>query len=175
MKPNYFELFDIPIGFKLDESALKRKYYALSKAHHPDFYGNESKEKQEEVLSFTSDINNAFTTLSNEALRVKYVLGLFDIELDQNNALPQAFLMDMMDINESIFELQADFNPDTYANVLHQLHELDAVIQSEMKAEFDRFENQKDTQSVLENIKLNYLKSKYLLRIRENLATFAHL
>ena len=37
------------------------------------------------------------------------------------------------------------------------------------------FDNEKDIQQSLEKIKNYYLKSKYLLRIKENIATFASL
>ncbi|RZL52049.1 MAG: Fe-S protein assembly co-chaperone HscB, partial [Pedobacter sp.] len=43
---NYFELYELPISFNPDQAIVKQQFYALSKKFHPDFYINESEEKQ---------------------------------------------------------------------------------------------------------------------------------
>ena len=52
---NYFEFYKIPIAFFLDEKALKKQFYKLSKQYHPDFYTLESEEKQAEDVEEKSD------------------------------------------------------------------------------------------------------------------------
>lgn len=62
---SYFELYDLPPTFKVDEALLKKKFYALSKEFHPDYYANESKEKQDEILELSTLNNKAYKVLSD--------------------------------------------------------------------------------------------------------------
>ena len=38
----YFELFEIPVQLKVDVAALSKKFFALSKKYHPDYFASES-------------------------------------------------------------------------------------------------------------------------------------
>ncbi len=44
---NYFDLYQIPESCNPDAALLKKKFYALSKEYHPDFYANEDDAKQQ--------------------------------------------------------------------------------------------------------------------------------
>ena len=73
---DYFEFYGIPQSFNVDEGFIKRKFYELSKAYHPDFYINATKEKQLEILELSTINNKAWQVLSNPAKRMEYVLQL---------------------------------------------------------------------------------------------------
>ena len=47
---DYFEFYGLPVSFNPDPAAVKQKFYKFSKKYHPDFYINESEEKQAEVF-----------------------------------------------------------------------------------------------------------------------------
>ncbi len=47
---NYFEFYNIPVSFLPDQNLVRKKFYAFSKDYHPDFFVNESEEKQNEIL-----------------------------------------------------------------------------------------------------------------------------
>lgn len=64
-QPDYFEFYGLPIQFNPDQNAVKANFYAFSKQFHPDFYANESEEKQQEVLELSTLNNKAYQTLSN--------------------------------------------------------------------------------------------------------------
>jgi hypothetical protein len=53
------------------------------------------------------------------------------------------------------------------------LDDLEKSLNIQFETNAEKFDNQDDRSGALENIKDYYLKSKYLLRIRENLSTFA--
>ena len=168
---NYFEFFDIPMGFTVDEAALKRKYYANSKRFHPDYYTLESEEKQAEILEKSTLNNEAYRTLTDFDQRMKYVLELKGaLEEEGQNEVPQDFLMEMMDFNEALMELEMDFDAATYKNALRQLEEKEAALYEEVRAAVD---SKKLTEAELSAAKNFYLKKRYLLRIRENLSKFA--
>lgn len=170
----YFELFDIPHSFRVDKDLLKKKFYRLSREFHPDHFTMESDEKQAEVLAMSGKINAGYKLLSDDYSVMKYILELHGL-LDTigNQALPQEFLLQMMDINEAIVELQLSPDQIRYNNVLNELEKLEGDFKNNCNVAINAFENQIDRESALQNIKEYYLKSKYLLRIRENISTFA--
>ncbi|WP_162427218.1 Fe-S protein assembly co-chaperone HscB [Pontibacter pudoricolor] len=173
---NYFEFYNIPESFMADEKAIKAKYYQLSREYHPDFYANETPEKQQEILQLSTLNTNAYRTLSDQDLRMQYILkehGL--LEEGGKNELPGEFLMEMMDINEELMELEFDFD----AAKLHQISEqtigLVAQLDNDILPVLQRYPElhgiTKD--EALDEVKTYYLKKKYLLRIQETLSKFA--
>ena len=73
---NFFEFYEIPISFKVDEDALRTIFYSNSKKYHPDFYTLESDEKQAEILELSTLNNEAYKTLTDFDKRMKYILKL---------------------------------------------------------------------------------------------------
>lgn len=172
---NYFELFDIPVSFRPDLTSLKKKYFALSRKYHPDYVAMKEDQAQQDALAMTGWINKAYATLSDTHLRTKYIIGLYGLLSEEDNqSMPQAFLMEMMDINESIMDLQMDFDASQYKKIMAQISLMEENLQHDMDRLAEQFEIDLHRLSVVKEIKDNYLKSKYLLRIRENVATFAH-
>lgn len=171
---NYFEFYDLPISFQLDEAALKRSFYANSKRYHPDFFTLEDEAKQNEILELSTLNTQAYKTLSDFDRRMKYVLELKDVfEEEGKNSLPQDFLMDMMDINEAIMELEFDYDEATYQKVLSDAQGIENQILEEAKPIIENYQEDVTPQSDLEKVKNFYLKKRYLLRILENVSRFA--
>lgn len=172
---NYFELFDLAVSFQLDEQALKTKYYKLSRKWHPDFFTQESVERQAEVAVMSEKINQAYKVLSDRESRYKYILELHGkIGGPDNQVMPADFLMEMMDINETIMDLQLDFDQQRYDAVLNDIQTFENELNSGVLSDVDRYDGGDKRDEGLDKIKDYYLKSKYLLRIKENISTFAH-
>ncbi len=171
---NYFEFYHLPISFLLDEAALKKTFYANSKRYHPDFFTLEDEARQNEILELSTLNTQAYKTLSDFDRRMKYVLELKDIfEEEGKNSLPQDFLMDMMDINESIMELEFDFDETAYEKVLKDAQNIENQIFEDIKFIIENYQDGVTLQSDLEKVKNFYLKKRYLLRILENVSKFA--
>ncbi|TXK37897.1 Fe-S protein assembly co-chaperone HscB [Pontibacter qinzhouensis] len=173
---NYFEFYNLPESFLADEKAVKAKYYELSRAYHPDFFANDTPEKQQEILQLSTVNTNAYRTLSNPDLRMQYILKEHGIlEEGGKNDLPPDFLMEMMDINEELMELEFDFD----AAKLHEIGEnvagLTATLDADILPTLQRFPDLHGVtkNAALEEVKTYYLKKKYLLRIKETLSKFA--
>src|SRR6186713_3186445 len=97
----YFDLYQLPVSFFVDEEKVKKKFLELSRKYHPDFFVNETEEKQQEMLELSTLNTKAFQTLSDFDKRMKYILGDKGlISEGERYELPAYFLMDMMAINE---------------------------------------------------------------------------
>ena len=173
---NYFEFYDIPESFNVDESLVKRKFYELSKTYHPDFYINHPDEKQQEILELSTLNNKAYQVLSNPSKRLEYILQLHNHGLEgEKYQLPQEFLMEMMEVNEALMELEFEPDPQVLEVTTKQIAEVEDGLKAELQSLTTGFEAQNEAgkETLLLKIKDIYYRQKYLLRIRESLNKFA--
>lgn len=173
---DYFELYSLPVLFHVDEVQVKKKFYELSKNFHPDYYVNESEEKQKEILELSTLNNKAYQVLSNPLKRIEYILQLNDLMAEGDKyQLPQDFLMEMMDVNEALMEQQFDADPIVIDNIKGQVNDIERSLFDELKQYTDIFdkEPEQDHESTLLKIKDIWYRQKYLLRIRDSLNKFA--
>lgn len=173
---NYFEFYNIPVSFKPDQNLIKKKFYAFSKEYHPDFYVNDSEEKQKEILELSTLNNKAYQILSNPEKLIGYVLELTgELTEGEKYELPSDFLMDMMELNETLMELEFDENKLKLQELTEKVEIIDKQLKKEKESlipHYDLVENQ-EKQDVLRKIKDLYYRQKYLLRIKESIHTFA--
>jgi molecular chaperone HscB len=174
MYMQFFDFFELPIRFILDEADLRKRYLSNSKRFHPDFYTLESVEKQAEILQRSSLNNEAYRILSDFDQRIKYILEEKGLLVEGQNEIPQDFLLAMMDINEQLMELEFDFDPAILSTVKQEVEAREAALLAEVKPILQAYEEEKSGAEELNAIKNFYLKKRYLLRIKENLSTFAH-
>ena len=170
---DYFELYGLPISFNPDLKFVKQKFYELSKKYHPDFFINESEEKQQEVLELSTLNNKAFQALNDPQKRIHYILSLKGLlEEGENYKLPQTFLMEMMDVNEALMDLQFDPDAARLSQVKQEIDAIEASLNQELDALAAAFDAQDPAtqDATLREIKDVYYRSKYLYRIRESLA-----
>ena len=173
---NYFEFYETPISFNLDEAALKKSFLKKSRQFHPDFYTLESDEKQAEVLELATYNTEAYKVLSDNSARMKYILELKDaIAPEGQNQLPQDFLMEAMEINEQIMELEFDFDEKNYQKIASEIENLKNNLKNEVEPILQHFDFEQVSENDLEKIKNYYFKSKYCLRMSENVSKFASL
>ena len=173
---NYFEFYELPVSFHPDADAVKKKFYALSKEYHPDFYVNESEDKQQEILDLSTLNNKAYQVLSHEQKRLNYVLELFGVlEEGEKYALPQDFLMEMMEVNEALMELEFDEDLTKINQLKEQVAAIEESLDTELASLTHQFDEQQEEEkkALLLQIKDIYYRKKYLLRIRESINRFA--
>ncbi len=170
---NYFDFYAIPESFSPDAAFLKKKFYELSKEYHPDFYANESEEKQREILELSTINNKAYQTLSDPNKRLEYILREHNLVEDgAKPQLPGDFLMEMMDINERLMEVD---NKDELAHLTNEVLAIESDLNDELHmltAGYEQLDD-KAKESKLNDIANIYFRQKYLLRIKESLNTFA--
>lgn len=173
---DYFQLYNIPLSFKPDQDLVKKQFYALSKAFHPDFYANESEEKQQEILEQSTLNNKAFQTLSNPDKLLAYILKIKgELVEGEKYALPQTFLMEMMEVNEALMELEFDAKEQQIKEASNNLKALEENLNGELTVQTEAFTYAADSDQkpILSQIKDIWYRKKYLLRIRESINKFA--
>lgn len=164
---NYFEFYDLEVKFMLDQDELRNRYLKLSKQHHPDFFIDQD-EAYENALEMTSLNNKAFKVLSSQEQRVKHILELNELLTDAKESMSPDFLMQMMDINEAIMEMKMDPDGAQKAKVLKEVEEFESDLDSEFQTAAQLYDTSGDP-STLHTIKDNFLKRRYLRRMKENL------
>ena len=111
MKQNYFELFQIPIGFVIDLADLTARHRAVIDKVHPDRFAAKGAVEQRVAMQWASFANQAFDTLKSPASRAQYLLQLHAPQLAADGArvpLPPQFLMQQMEWREALEDGNAD-------------------------------------------------------------------
>ncbi|NNE29510.1 MAG: hypothetical protein HKN16_07730 [Saprospiraceae bacterium] len=145
-----------------------------SKKFHPDFHTHLGEDEQSQMLQKSSLNNKAYKTLKDEYLRIGYILKELDLMgEDIKQELPMEFLSEMMEINENLMELQFDPDPEKLTTAKAAVNK-NLIELREGVSEF-LLEDPLDTnEQTLLSIRTFYLKRKYLLRMLENLDSFAN-
>jgi molecular chaperone HscB len=173
---NYFDFYGLEELFFIDEKQLKTKYIEISKSSHPDFFVNDQAAYQI-ALAKTSLNNVAYKALSNWQRRIPYVLKLNGVLQESKNDIPQAFLMEMMDINEAVMDLQMEPSEGALEKIKIKIESYDKSLSDELRSKAEQADQLKKSKTdwlvKLEELKEIYLKRKYVLRLKETLNTFA--
>jgi molecular chaperone HscB len=174
--PDYFAFYGLPESFRPDEAALKRLYYAKSRETHPDFHATSSPENQAEMLRQATLNTDAYRILADSDQRMAYLLrqhGL--LEEGKQEQLPPEFLMDMMDLNEQLMEVETDPEGATGTQVAAEVTAISETLDAGIEPVLAGYEQLPADHhpAALQQIRTYYLKKRYLLRIQQQVATFA--
>ena len=166
---NYYEFYNFPIKFYIDEDLLKKQFYQYSKDFHPDFHALKSEEEQQKMLELSTLNNKAFFVLKSLNTRLEYLLKIKNILVDDEKySLPPEFLMEMMELNEAWMDAES---PEAKQVILDQINTLQIDIYSPIKAYLEASSVESISPEAMLQIKEYYYKKKYLDRI---LAEFHH-
>jgi molecular chaperone HscB len=106
---DYFEVFGFERKLQVDLDALQRRFYALSRQHHPDFHQMADEGEQAAALERSALVNRAYRALRDPLSRLSYMIGLeggTDGRAD-DKARPQPpmdLLEEMLEIQEALEE-----------------------------------------------------------------------
>jgi molecular chaperone HscB len=108
---DYFEVFGLPRKLGVDTAALQRRFYELSRRHHPDFHQAAPADEQARALEASARINAAYRALRDPLARAEYLLRL---ETGRNGEAdgvkpkaPPALLAEMFEIQEALQDARA--------------------------------------------------------------------
>jgi molecular chaperone HscB len=111
---SHFEVFGIPQRFDLDANALEKRFRELSLALHPDraTKGADAKERRL-ALERTTALNEAHKILRDPVRRAFYLLKLYGVDLDREDAgsqkdMPAEFLEEVIELREQLAEARLE-------------------------------------------------------------------
>ncbi|PYM58976.1 MAG: Fe-S protein assembly co-chaperone HscB [Candidatus Rokuibacteriota bacterium] len=109
---DYFEVFGLPRKLSLDLQELQRRFYDLSRRHHPDFHQTADAEAQTAALEASALVNRAYRTLRDPLARVEYVIALEEGRevREETSAKPKPpvdLLEEMLEVQEALQEAKS--------------------------------------------------------------------
>jgi molecular chaperone HscB len=148
---NHFEVFGLGRTLAIDAADLQRRFYELSRRHHPDFHQKGSAADQEQALEASARVNAAYRALRDPIARVEYLVRLEEGRetAEGDTAKPKAppeLLEEMFEIQEALHEARAGALDDTARATLAAQRERliarraaeDARITGELSTAWDR-------------------------------------
>ena len=109
---NFFELFGLPLDYRIDEQMLHDNHQKLQAAFHPDRYAAGSDQERRIAVQQASRINEAYDTLHNPVQRAQYMLKLAGIEInDQETTQDTTFLMEQIELREEMDQCRSCQDP----------------------------------------------------------------
>jgi molecular chaperone HscB len=127
---NYFEVFGLDRKLAIDAAALQRRFYELSRQHHPDFHQTASAEQQARVLETSARVNAAYRALRDPIARVEYLVRLEEGRDTREGdtvkpKAPPELLEEMFEIQEALQEARSGSLDDaTHATLAEQRERL---------------------------------------------------
>ncbi|WWO95812.1 MAG: Fe-S protein assembly co-chaperone HscB [Candidatus Dasytiphilus stammeri] len=103
---NYFDVFQLPVNFKIDTELLSTRFYDLQRKFHPDRYLNFSHQEKLYSLQQSSLLNKAWQVLRNPLLRAEYLLTLYGLKVSHCTMKDINFLREQIKLHEECEKLE---------------------------------------------------------------------
>lgn len=97
---NYFDLFGFGRSFEINQDDLRKKFFALSRKFHPDYYSSGQDEEQKLARDNTAYLNNALKILSDPVQRAEYLLSLVSGSYASSPTPPQELFEEILEVGE---------------------------------------------------------------------------
>lgn len=83
---------------------MERSYREIQSKVHPDRFANAGDAERRASLQWTTRVNEAYSTLKDPVQRARHILELHgvDVAFETNTAMPPEFLMQQMELRESL-------------------------------------------------------------------------
>ncbi len=109
---DYFAVFGLPRKLLVDPERLQRRFYELSREHHPDFHRAAAPDQQAETLAVSALVNRAYRALRDPLARLEYLIALEEGRDTREGAAerpraPVELLEEMMEVQEALEEAKA--------------------------------------------------------------------
>ena len=132
---DYFQLFDLPRGFDIDDGALQPRYRELQRQFHPDRFAAEPVDVQRVAVQRAADINAGFSVLKDAVLRARHLLELagHPLHIESATVSDTDFLMAQMELREAVEAAQVGDG----GTAIAALDSIGADMRRLMRADYD--------------------------------------
>ncbi|MFT3803272.1 MAG: Fe-S protein assembly co-chaperone HscB [Burkholderiaceae bacterium] len=109
LKQSFFEWFDLPERFAIDEATLDAAYRRVQTAVHPDRFAQAPEHERRLAMQWATQANEAYRTLRDPTRRARYLCERHGVDLgiETNTAMAPAFLMRQMEWREQLDDARA--------------------------------------------------------------------
>jgi molecular chaperone HscB len=127
-----FAVFGLPRKLGIDADDLRRRFYELSRQHHPDFHHSAAPEAQADVLDRSARINRAYRALRDPIGRVEHLVAVEEGHDGSEGPAgrppaPRDLLEEMLEVQEALEEARSEgLGPETRARLGRELERLAA-------------------------------------------------
>lgn len=142
---DYFTVFGLARKLGVDGEALQRRFYELSREHHPDFHQGADATRQADALARSALVNRAYRALRDPLARVEYLIALEEGRETREGATekpkaPRELLQEMLEVQEALEEAKAEgLGGDAAARLREERGRLEARHAAEAEAMIARF------------------------------------
>ena len=100
----YFELFQLPPAFDIDNETIEQTYRRLAASFHPDKFAAASSFEQKQAVMMAATLNDAYRTLISPIDRAAYLLKSqgMDADAPEHTGFAPEFLMQQMEWREAL-------------------------------------------------------------------------
>ena len=136
---NYFEVFGLARRLEIDSAELRRRFYELSRRHHPDFHHGASPEAQAQALEASARLNAAYRALRDPIARIEYLVRLEEGRDTREGSAtkrqaPPELLAEMFEIQEALAEARTGALDDATRRTLREQRDRLRERQAEQEA-----------------------------------------
>ena len=122
---NHFDVFGLPRRLDIDGDELQRRFYELSRRHHPDFHLGASPAEQAQALQASARLNAAYRALRDPIARIEYLVRLEEGRETREGsadkpAAPADLLAEMFEIQEALAEAKTGSLDAAARETLHE-------------------------------------------------------
>ena len=107
---DYFAFIGLPHRLNLEAAELERRFRALSRQFHPDFFYNATTAERRASLERSSYLNDAYRTLRDPVARLQYILQIEGLApqgpAEASRQVPPALLEEVFALNEELDEVR---------------------------------------------------------------------
>src|SRR3954462_13487469 len=137
---SHFDLFGLQPAFAVDEERLQSAYREIQSRVHPDRFAHAGDAERRASLQWTTRVNEAYRALRNPVQRASHFLSLHgvDVAFETNTAMPEAFLMQQMELRESLEDAVATKNLAALASLQSKLEADQSALEKQIAAPVDQ-------------------------------------
>jgi molecular chaperone HscB len=116
---NHFELFDLPVRYRVDPAMLDAAYRALQTEVHPDKFAAASDGEKRVALQASARVNEAYRALKDPVQRAQYLLSLNGVNAvgETDTQLPLEFLERQLERREEASDALANEDQQALASL----------------------------------------------------------
>lgn len=136
---DFFKLFELPLGFKIDNNLLDLRYRDLQSQVHPDKFSHLPESEQRLSLQWATRVNEGYLTLKSPLARGRYLLSLqgVDTQEETNTAMPLDFLMHQMERREALQNVLQSKDIDALEMLSDSNRKDTALLHQQLESELD--------------------------------------